>query len=356
MLLIFSALLFGAQASVVLKSGDNLYRTCAEVSKTGHGLIYLAVSYRAGETPRGCETEPKVILKCATAGHGTMIANEFTMLNRLSSASWSPSVYGFIEKGDVLVPCVAMESLGWSLEKIRNGYAVGTKWSWGTLGTIGARTIEIMKALHLERRIIHTDSHPGNWLLERTLDGSLSRKLKLIDFGDAHDISDPSKRLEDVQQQIAALRYYFDGDYKFFVYKRMPSIEVTLAGMPETFAEAFRYVKNLRNAGEIDYDKIHGLMVRLAAEHGVTYKGEIDWHPVQSTVGLPRASIMQKKGPKPLGGQPINGFGQGITQQSSAATSEQSAAENAPAGKSNGAVLTSSIGLAVLFALFMSLV
>ena len=190
-----------------------------------------------------------------------------------------------------------MERLGQSLADIRNSQQ--GKWSWATVASIGIRTLAIIEVLHKELGVVHSDPHPGNWVLER--DSGLSPHVRLIDFGDAKDVGYPGiakLHLEDVQQLVYSLRYYYDGNMDYYAYKR--AVPMDPSDLPAPYMQAFRYVCSLTDPSQIDYKQIRDYLVVVMQQFGASYRGGITWSPDGISDPFPpqnvkrRAPLLQK--------------------------------------------------------------
>lgn len=278
-----------------IASPEYVYETCSQVSVGGNGRVYTAVRFRNSETPKSCQYDEKLILKCASRDQAELISREFDLMNSLSSASWIPQIYEFFERvgGGSREPCIAMELLGSDLEKLRLAYTEGLQWSWVTLGSIGARMAETVASLHTDFGMTHTDLHAGNWMLTRSVTNSLSPTLKMIDFGDTRSLAaNPDTAAfwvrEEVRQIIISIRYLYDGDFKFYVWKRYVFNEAEIcAGVPAILCDALKYVNDLAEGEPIDYMRIRTYMTTLVEEHGGNYTGQIIWEPVLTALGAP---------------------------------------------------------------------
>ena len=302
--LLASSLLYPASCTLV-ESPDFIYQTCSQVSVGGNGLVYTAVRFGRSEPPKACSSDDLLVLKCATRDQSGLISREYELMRTLSSVSWIPNVHEFFNRvdGSSRDPCISMEQLGYDLEKIRLSYPEGTQWSWVTLGSIGARMTEMVEALHNDYSLTHTDLHAGNWMLTRSVAGTLSPVLKMIDFGDTRSRTVIGSDLwhywirEEIRQIVIGIRYMFDGDFKYYVWKRYSFNEAEIcAGIPSTLCDALVYVNNLAECETIDYARVRQYMVTLVEQHGGTYSGEILWEPTLTVVGAP---TVQERAPRP---------------------------------------------------------
>jgi hypothetical protein len=272
-------------------SPTRIYKICDTVVEGDNGLIYKVVSYGKSENPIDCSEQPMQILKCTGPGEESAVDHEYATMNQLAGVEWIPTIFEYFERAEG-GQCYVMEELGMDLQTLRKAYPKGTQWSWITLGSIGARTVELVKSLHQDHHVINTDLHPGNWMLTKSEEGSaISSSLKMIDFGYAMPTSHkkaPARFLEEIRQQVIALRYFLDADFKFYVWKRYEFNEAEIcANVPETFCDALKYVRDLEEGDEIDYDRVHRYMTAIMEQFGGIYTGEIDWEPVVAAHGLP---------------------------------------------------------------------
>jgi serine/threonine protein kinase len=184
-----------------------------------------------------------------------------------------------------------MERLGQSLTDIRNSQQ--GKWSWVTVASIGIRTLDIMEVLHKQLGVVHSDPHPGNWVLER--DSGLSPHVRLIDFGDAKDVGFPGiakLHLEDVQQLVYSLRYFYDGNMDYYAYKR--AVPMDPSDLPAPYMHAFRYVCSLTDPSHIDYKQIRDYLVSIMQQFGASYRGGITWSPDGISHPFPPQNVKQR--------------------------------------------------------------
>lgn len=280
----------------LIRSQSRVYRSCQEVGQRGNTRVYTAASSDLYDAQPDCKTGSSVILKCPIQGKDSLIEWEFQTLQRIQGLSFIPVLLDFANDPDSpLRKCIVMEKLAVSIQDVRDGFPPGLKLDWVTLGSIGARSVEIMTAFHKDLGLIHTDPHPGNWMLEPTSDGSLSPRLKIIDFGECTSYADPfpvnqiCHRLEDIQQIVMSLRYLYDGDFSFFAYKRLEDNKRPLVceNVPRAYCDVFQYIDRLSEIGSVDYDLVHNYMVQLITENGGQYNGEIIWNPTVSALGAP---------------------------------------------------------------------
>jgi serine/threonine protein kinase len=280
--------LFSIALGEVIRSPTRVYKVCKKLVAGENGKLYRVISYGLTEAEKDCATtEPKLILKCTGTGEESDIMNEVEMMGRLAGASWIPEVYEWFVLS-LKNYCYSMEELGMDLHKLRDMYPLGQQWPWATLGSIGARSIEIVKQMHTEFGVINTDLHLGNWMLEKTPDNRLTPQLKMIDFGYGRTTSyktAPAKLLEEIRQQVIALRFLWNGDFKFYVWKRYKTFNKAeiCAGVPEIYCRALLYVRDLKLGDRIDYDLLIRMMRQIVEEHGGVYTGEIDWAPLLSS-------------------------------------------------------------------------
>ena len=343
----------------IIRSSTRVYRSCQEVGEKGNARVYAAAYSGLYEGQPECNTGENVILKCPISGQEPLIEREFKVLERLQGLNWAPSLLDFADDPESpLKKCIVLEKLAMSLQNIRDGYAPGDKLHWVTLGSIGARSIEIMTSFHRDLGLIHTDPHPGNWMLEPTSDGSLSPHMKMIDFGDCTSFWDPfppnqvRHRWEDIQQIVMSLRYLYDGDFSFYAYKRLEDHTRPLVcqNVPKTYCDVFQYIDSPSETGLVDYDLVRNYMLQLVTEHGGQYNGEIIWNPTVSTIGTPKINNLGR----PASNAP-NQSGSSLSSPDKPTTdnSQLSSASKLPvlAGSKASAQVTvwSALGLLLLF-------
>ena len=295
------AMLSGVKSTTTKLSPTRAYLQCGQVSVGGDGLVVSAVSYEIGGSPANCESGTQLILKCGAPNRFPAYQQEYNRMVGFSSKSWAPRVYELFSSQDAAhQPCIAMEKLGMDLQRIRLGYPSHVvKWSWATVGTIGARMVDVIESLHSDFGLTHTDLHAANWMLANDVGPSrLSPLVKLIDFGDSVPIRSPAYAAEDVRELVLTVRYLFDGDLKYYVWKRYAFNEAEVcAGIPAPLCDALKYVHDLPATESIDYQRVKTYMVQLAEVGGTVYTGEVDWTPVVAKYGLPTA-------PTPGGAKP----------------------------------------------------
>jgi serine/threonine protein kinase len=218
-----------------------------------------------------------------------MYMQEASYMSVLSGESWAPKLLEMFVKQEGMLPCIAIEELGQDLEKIRLAYPEGQHWSWVTIGSIGARMLEIVETLHKKYDLVHTDLHAGNWVLTKVSgEEYLSPELKLIDFGDCRPLEADGVLTRDfyafseVRQVIITLRYLFDGNFTFYAWKRYNFKEQEICnGIHPEICKALVYVHNLEEGDEIDYRALREMMVKVVEESGdFKYTGNILWGPV----------------------------------------------------------------------------
>ncbi len=260
--------------------------------------MYSAAVAKHSDRSEACSEGDRLVLKCSSGrDQRTIVEREAELLQRLQATDLVPKLYEFFTSLEIPdMVCIAMEQLGADLEKIRLGYSEGTTWSWVTLASIGARTIEIVRALHEDYGLVHMDLHPGNFMTTRTTSGSLSPVLKVIDFGEMKDrfhMEAPETYIRDeVRQVVLALLYLFDGNFKFYVWKRYAFDKAEVcANTPEAFCEAIVYVNSIKDTESVDYDRVHRLMVSIIEKNGGKYDGTIIWDPVLQELGTPAVDM-----------------------------------------------------------------
>ena len=286
------------------RSPTREYVACERVDQGGNGFVVSAVSYAIGSTPVDCTSGDRVILKCAKKENAfDDYKAEYLRMEIFASKSWAPGVIELFRSHDSSspsgVPCIAMEHLGPDLSRVRHHFG-NDPWSWGTIGSIGARMIDIIESLHKDFEVCHTDLHAANWMLGYEQEG-YSPNLRLADFGDTRPIR-VGDDIEDVKQIVLMLRYLRDGDRKYYVWKRyhFDRTEVC-AGVPTPLCEAMIYIKDLPPTAPLDYQRVRGYMVRLAKAGGVTYKGQIEWGPVTGPAKSERAAVPRRPAPTKTG-------------------------------------------------------
>ena len=247
-------------------SPTRIHKVCRKLVSGANGKILSVVSFGFGETEKGCDSE-RLILKCSRMGTERDILNEVRTMEKLSETSWVPKIYESFQVSPNMY-CFAMDELGIDLQTLRDKSPVGQQWSWLTLGRIGVRAFEILKSMHIEYGIINTRLRSGHWVLDQS--GS---RLNIVDFGYAQPISTPrapALLLEEVRQLVISLRYLWDGDVKFYMWKFAEKLSESsiCAGTPDMYCETFRYVCRLRVGEPIDNDLLINNLTQLVEEHG----------------------------------------------------------------------------------------
>lgn len=273
-----------------ISSSTTKYNLCTLLSKGGNGMVYTAIRSPLSEEPAVCDlSAERVIVKCAVPSFQPVFESEYAHMLTLQSESWAPRVFEMFSAADG-GPCLAMERLGIDLERLRLGYT--GKWPSETLGSIGARMVDIVSELHNNFGITHTDMHLGNFALGLPdSDGSFSRNLFVIDFGDTRPLVDSDTRsakldaLLEVRQIVISIRYLFDADFTFYVDKRYEYNESQICDqIPTSLCEALQYVYSLSEEDTIDYPKLKEYFENLM---GSSSDGQIHWQPLIDTLGWP---------------------------------------------------------------------
>lgn len=287
-----------AASGTVVHSPTDTYTICSMVSVGGNGAVNTAISRNLNPREVNCTTGVLVALKCGTADQTDLYAQEAQYLASLRQESWALRLHEhFIVMDDSKAPCIATELLGRDLEKIRLAYNQRQKWSWVTLGSIGARMIEAVESLHRKYNLVHRDLHPGNWMLTRVAGlEDLTPTLKMIDFGDCRPLegdevlSRDFYAFEDLKQVIISIRYLFDGNFAFYAWKRYKFNQQEICnGIHPRLCKALLYVRDLKEGDVINYAALHEMMVRLVEDSGThKYTGSVIWGPVEALYGPPR--------------------------------------------------------------------
>lgn len=286
-----------------IASPAHTYEVCQQVSVGGAGTVYLVDLAHGGGA---CEHGGSLIIKCGPSDSKDLYRDEFMKMSRMSSETWVPRAHGhFIQQGGPGGPCIVMERLGMDLQKLRESMG-DSKLTTGALGTLGARMVEIVCSLHNKYGLVHSDLHAANWMLELST-GKPSTNIKMIDYGDmkplASDRSNTAQgyAIEEIRQVVITLRYLFDRDLKYYVWKRYNYSESEIcAGVPSELCEALRYVNGLQegeNQPPVDYDRLKSLLEAMAANGGIHYSGKVEWgdlitsSPIEDTMSAPARSI-----------------------------------------------------------------
>jgi hypothetical protein len=285
-----------------VRSPTRVYKICKKLDLDVEAEVYQVVSYGLEEEAKECSgTYPKYVLKCTGANKEHNVEREYALMqNQLHGVSWIPETFELFPVSK-RVFCYSMEELGMSLRHMRRAHDEGQVWPWITLATIGAHTLELVKEMHIEKGIFKSHLRTKSWFLPQIPKGeiALPTSLKMIDFGEAREVSHPrapAKILEEVREQVLSLRYLLDGDDKFYSWKHYDYEEEEIcADVPEVYCEAIKYVKNLNQGEEIDYDSLIGMMVQIVHDNGGEYTGEIDWEPLVQAHSAPPRKLKAKE-------------------------------------------------------------
>ena len=280
---IFVPFVFG----LTLYSDLNQYDTCRKFTGgESPSDVYIAVM-----SPRGspspdirsiCDSgdrshESMVVVKCEKPNaDGEDLVNEIEKTRILSGAApWSVHLVENFTlpsrgAGDRrLFQCYSMRVLGRSLREIRE--KSGKQFDLPTLASIGLEMVRILKSLHNDFGLYHTDVHAANWLVR--IDDPT--KLALIDYGYMVPLSgDPSDRIKELQEMIITLRWYTDLNDAWYVPKkilrRYGEINLDMICPPATVPRELRgiidYIMSLTPASfnpVEDYDLIAAMFTSI---------------------------------------------------------------------------------------------
>lgn len=304
-----------------IRSPTTKYTLCKRLSKGGNGMVHTAaISALSDPNPGVCGPVEKVIIKCGDTSLTAMYESEYASMLLVENQEWAPRVFEFFKRTDTVGgSCITMERLGSDLEKIRLGYPENATWPWVTLGSIGSRMIEIVKTMHLDLGLTHTDLHLGNFAVGLSPVGTLSSSLYVIDFGDTHELGGPPvgmahlgyppagskgvQALLEIRQIVISIRYLWDGNFKFYVDKRYTYNESEVcAGIAQPLADAIKYVYGLQEDEEIDYDLVLLYMNQLVGD----VSSELVWEPLIGSLGLPTLAPDRVVAPTGDDGKPLD--------------------------------------------------
>ena len=214
--------------SLILRSGTRQYDVCKTLSGgESPSDVYLAVM-----TPRGvmhpakkalCDTldrtnEALVVVKCEKPNaEDENLENEIVRSQTLSGAPWAVE---FIEefsrpRGAGIDRCYSMKSLGRSIREIREKSV--RQFDLPILAAMGAQMVGILKSLHNDFGLHHTDVHAANWLVR--IDNPT--QMALIDYGYMASLSSPLDRIRELQEMVITLRWYTDLNEDLYVPKKI---------------------------------------------------------------------------------------------------------------------------------------
>ena len=263
------------------------YDVCKRVSGgESPSDVYIAVmSPRGSPSPHIrsiCDSgdrshESVVVVKCEKPNaDGEDLVNEIEKTRILSGAApWSVNMVENFTlpprgAGDRrLFQCYSMRVLGRSLREIRE--KSGKQFDLPTLASIGLQMVRILKSLHNDFGLYHTDVHAANWLVR--IDDPT--KLALIDYGYMVPLSgDPSDRIKELQEMIITLRWYTDLNDAWYVPKkilrRYGEINLDMICPPATVPRELRgiieYIMSLTPASfnpAEDYDLIAAMFTSI---------------------------------------------------------------------------------------------
>lgn len=273
-------------------SPTRTYIRCAMVSEGENGTVHSVVSYLHGEQPIDCTQKAELmVLKCgdkkrvkkAQVEWDNVLESfkrESECLSTVLTESWSPALIEYFVTTDG-EPCIAMEHLGENLKQIREKIPEKFRFSSVTLGSMGARMVDILQALHQSHGRMHRDIHSEHWALSR----SDPQNLVLIDYGHCRSMqpfdykSANRNALDDLKQIPMDLRYLFDGDSRYYMWKHLNSfreVEICQEIHPQ-LCLLLVYANFLRPEDPIDYKFFRDVLVGMAQETGMKYTGQILW-------------------------------------------------------------------------------
>lgn len=214
----------------VIHSAKNSYDVCRRLSDgESSSDVFFAVmqpkvSYRDEHASHICSSNDRahstmVVVKCEKPNpEGENLINEIDRAKALSSEPWAVDViesFTIPAATDSSHRCYSMRALGRSLREMRKKSK--TNFDDSTLASIGLQMTLIMKSLHNDHGLYHTDVHAANWLL-RITDPT---KISLIDYGYMRPLSTPQEAIKELQEMIVTLRWYIDMKTEWYVPKKI---------------------------------------------------------------------------------------------------------------------------------------
>lgn len=234
----------------------------ARLDRGGNGEVHI-VSLNGVE----------VVKKCGPVTMVEQYTNEYSTMELLRVEPWAVEPFEFFVSAGR--PCILMELLGDDLAKIRSSNS--SVWPIETVVSIGISLIDALKELHFRFGLAHTDLHSGNIAVRK----NDSSKLVIFDYGDMVSVGGHnSLRSADLIQAILSLRYYWDGDRKYYVAKRYSyNKEELCEGIPESLCDVIDYVYKRRKGkfGISDYDRVRSMLVGILDDGGFEWDGGIIW-------------------------------------------------------------------------------
>jgi hypothetical protein len=235
------------------------YALLNRIDMGGNGKVYTAKS------PSGEE----VVLKCGPANAVTKYEAEFATMLTLGAKNWSVTPIESFMNGDS--PCIVMEQLGDDLSRIR-GTSTGV-WPIATVASIGVGIIDALIDLHFDFKLTHSDMHPANIAVRK----NDSSKLVVFDYGDMKPAPSPIRGRTDLKDAVLSLRYYLDGNRRYYVAKQYSYNKTELCeGIPDDLCNAIDivYSAGRKELTRDDYMRIRSLLEGLM---GQKYDGKIIW-------------------------------------------------------------------------------
>lgn len=236
------------------------YRLERRLDQGGNGKVHIS---HIGER--------EIVVKCGPSKRMERYREEFGLMEQLRGESWAIQPIEFFVQGDS--PCIVMESLNRDFGDVRRH--TEHVWPLETVASIGLGLVEALKTLHFRHHLFHKDMHSGN-IGTRKSDPS---QLVIFDYGDMGPITHPAEPSGDLRQALLSLRYYWDGNRKFYVAKRYSYDKAEVcAGIPPSLCHAidFAYTLKPKAATPDHYDELRAMLRRVLAETGHhEYKGRI---------------------------------------------------------------------------------
>ncbi len=247
-----------AALTTTISSPRRTYVLQATVGRGTHGRVYAA-RCALGD----------VIIKCGKPERLGYYEEEFRKMELLKDASWSVKPIEFFR--DKQDPCIAMELLGMDTYKRRdnsNGH-----WPIVTISSIGVAMFQALQEMHFKHGMFHRDMHPGN-VAVRVND---PRELVILDYGSMQSTDDNSLFKTDARQAAISLRYYWDGDMKFFAGKNYNYSKTEVcAGIPSGLCEVIDFVYTQTSVSVGVYRDVVQMLTELTGG-----KDGVDWTGVK---------------------------------------------------------------------------
>jgi hypothetical protein len=262
-----------------LKSPTDDYTVLHRIIIGGKAQI-LVVKSTAGE---------ELVIKCGQTNQVDKLKTEFQRMEILGKSNWSLKPVEFFMNQDA--PCIVMEQLGGDVQRVRR--ASTEKWSIPTVVSIGIGIIDALTEMHFKYNLVHSDMHPGNIGYRK---GDTSH-LVVFDYGDMKPVSSPMSGKSDLKDALLSMRYYIDGDRKYYVAKQYSYNQAELcAGIPDELCAAIDLV--FANKGKAvpkeTYDEIRNMLTGLLKKLGVEYAGKIIWEGAASPLAPQLSPIGDK--------------------------------------------------------------